>query len=189
MTHERAVVMTESGAAAERWDADEALERLYAAHWRSLVRFGVLLLRDQGTAEEVVQDAFVAMHVRWSRLRDPDRALGYLRRSVVNGARSTMRHRGVVTRHAATVRPPENGQSADTGVLAAERRTAVLDALAQLPGRQREVLVCRYFLDLSEAEIAETLGISRGAVKSHTSRGSAALRDLLADHWTQEDPS
>ena len=189
MTHERAVVLTESGAPADRWGADEALERLYAAHWRSLVRFGVLLLRDQGAAEEVVQDAFIAMHGRWSRLRDPDRALGYLRRSVVNGARLALRHRGVVARHAATVRPSDHEQGADSGVLAAERRAAVLDALDQLPTRQREVLVCRYFLDLSEAEIAETLGISRGAVKSHASRGSAALRGSLADHWTQEDLS
>lgn len=189
MTHERAVVMTESSAPAERWAADEALERLYAAHWRSLVRFGVLLLRDQGAAEEVVQDAFIAMHGRWGRLRDPDRALGYLRRSVVNGARSTMRHRGVVTRHAVSTRPPDPEPSADSGVLTSERRAAVLGALDQLPTRQREVLVCRYFLDLSEADIAETLGISRGAVKSHASRGSAALRATLADHWTQEDLS
>jgi RNA polymerase sigma-70 factor (sigma-E family) len=189
MTHERAVVMTESSPAGERWAADEALERLYAAHWRSLVRFGVLLLRDQGAAEEVVQDAFIAMHGRWGRLRDPDRALGYLRRSVVNGARSTMRHRGVVSRHVASSRPSEPGPAADTSVLASERRAAVLDALDLLPSRQREVLVCRYFLDLSEAEIAETLGISRGAVKSHASRGSAALRATLADHWTQEDLS
>ena len=179
MTHERAVVMTGSSAPAERWAADEALERLYAAHWRSLVRFGVLLLRDQGAAEEVVQDAFVAMHGRWSRLRDPDRALGYLRRSVVNGARSAMRHHGVVTRHASTVRPPDHEAAADTGVLAAERRTAVLDALDQLPTRQREVLVCRYFLDLSEADIAEALGISRGTVKSTASRGLEALGKIL----------
>jgi RNA polymerase sigma factor (sigma-70 family) len=100
-----------------------------------------------------------------------------------------MRHRGVVARHAATVRPSEDERSADAGILETERRTAVLDALDQLPTRQREVLVCRYFLDLSEAEIADALGISRGAVKSHASRGSAALRATLADHWTQEDLS
>ena len=189
MTHEPAVVVTDMRAPAERWSADEALDRLYAAHWASLVRLGVLLLRDQGAAEEVAQDAFVAMHGRWSRLREPDRALGYLRRSVVNGSRSALRHRAVVTRHAASAGPPEPEPAPDAGVLAAERRTAVLDALHRLPTRQREVLVCRYFLDLSEAEIAETLGISRGAVKSHASRGSAALRESLADHWTQEDLS
>lgn len=189
MTHEQAVALTGPVAPPARWAADEALERLYAAHWRSLVRFGVLLLRDQGAAEEVVQDAFVAMHARWGRLREPDRALAYLRRSVVNGARSAQRHHSVVARHAATWQPPVDTPAAEDRLLATERRTAVLDALDSLPRRQREVLVCRYFLDLSEAEIAEVLGISRGAVKSHASRGSAAPRVRLADHWTQENPS
>ena len=82
-------------------DADTALEQLYAAHWRGLVRLAVLLLRDQGAAEEVVQDAFVAMHGRWSRLRDPDKALAYLRQAVVNRSRSALRHRGVVERYVA----------------------------------------------------------------------------------------
>ena len=80
--------MTERAA----WTADEALEQLYAAHWRRLVRLSVLLVRDQATAEEVVQDAFVAVHGRWSRLRDPDKALAYLRQAVVNRSRSPLRH-------------------------------------------------------------------------------------------------
>ena len=63
-------------------DADTALEQLYAAHWRGLVRLAVLLLRDQGAAEEVVQEAFIAMHGRWRSLRDPDKALAYLRQAV-----------------------------------------------------------------------------------------------------------
>jgi len=81
-------------------DADSAVEQLYAAHWRSLVRLSVLLVRDTGTAEEVVQDAFVAMHGRWSRLREPEKALAYLRQAVVNRSRSALRHRAVVERHA-----------------------------------------------------------------------------------------
>jgi RNA polymerase sigma factor (sigma-70 family) len=67
-------------------------------------------------------------------------------------------------------------------VLAAARRTAVLDAMRALPERQREVLALRYYLDLSEAEIADARGISRGAVKSHASRGSATLRSLLSEY-------
>lgn len=165
--------MTERAA----WTADEALEQLYAAHWRQLVRLSVLLVRDQGTAEEVVQDAFVAVHGRWSRLRDPDKALAYLRQAVVNRSRSALRHRAVVHRHAATVRPPDAADPTPDS----DRRAAVLDALRALPDRQREVLALRYYLDLSEADIADTLGISRGAVKSHASRGAAALRDLLED--------
>ncbi len=169
--------------APSRWSADEALEQLYAAHWRQLVRLSVLLVRDVATAEEVVQDAFVAVHGRWSRLRDPDLALAYLRQTVVNRSRSALRHRAVVARHAAreTVRTSVRG--ADEETLAATRRDAVLDALRELPRRQREVLALRYYLDLSEGEIADALGISRGAVKSHASRGAAALRDLLHDHW------
>ncbi|MGA8256397.1 MAG: SigE family RNA polymerase sigma factor [Nocardioides sp.] len=161
------------------WDADDAVERLYAAHWRGLVRLSVLLVRDQGTAEEVVQDAFVAMHGRWGRLRDPDKALAYLRQAVVNRSRSTLRHRGVVERHAARERLVAPIDGADQTSLARARRDAVLDALRQLPTRQREVLALRYYLDLTEAEIADALGLSRGAVKSHASRGSARLRDLL----------
>lgn len=162
-------------------DADTALEELYAAHWRRLVRLAVLLLRDQGEAEEVVQDAFVAMHGRWRSLRDPDRALAYLRQAVVNRSRSALRHRGVVERYVArqSARTPLT-EAADGPSLAGDRRSAVLDALRALPRRQREVLALRHYLELSEAEIAETLGISRGSVKAHASRGSATLRDLLA---------
>ena len=163
-------------------DADNALEQLYAAHWRGLVRLGVLLLRDQGAAEEVVQDAFVAMHLRWRSLRDPDKALAYLRQAVVNRARSALRHRGVVERYAARQQPALSVvDSADAPALVHDRRDAVLDALRVLPTRQREVLVLRHYLELSETEIAETLGISRGSVKAHASRGATALRALLAD--------
>ena len=165
----------------ERWDADEALEHLYAAHWRSLVRLAALLVRDTGTAEEVVQDAFVAMHRRWRKLRDPERALAYLRQAVVNGARSTLRHRVVVDRHTraagarlSVVEGPAAGVT---------RRDVVRRGLAGLTDRQREVLVLRYYLDLSEAEIADALGISRGAVKSHASRGAAALREAVGEWW------
>jgi RNA polymerase sigma-70 factor (sigma-E family) len=163
------------------WTADEALEQLYAAHWRQLVRLSVLLVRDQGIAEELVQDAFVAVHARWSRLRDPDRALAYLRQAVVNRSRSALRHRAVVERHAAREGAPPDSPGADDSALVTQRRAVVLDAMRALPARQREVLALRYYLDLSEAEIADALGISRGAVKSHASRGSAALRTLLEE--------
>lgn len=169
------------------WAADAALEDLYAAHWHSLVRLAVLLVRDLGVAEDVVQDSFVAMHGRWRRLRDPNLALAYLRQSVVNKTRSVLRHRNVVDRHAST---QGHWLLADPGTDptgASTRRTAILEALQQLPRRQREVLALRYYADLSEAEIAAGLGISRGAVKSHASRGVAALRSLLADE-PEESP-
>jgi RNA polymerase sigma-70 factor (sigma-E family) len=161
------------------WDADAAVEELYAGHYRRLVRLSVLLVRDVETAEEVVQDAFVAMHGRWRRLRDPEKGLAYLRQAVVNRSRSVLRHRAVERRH--SPEPVLDVAGADEGALATERRAEVLDALRSLPERQREVLALRYYLDLSEAQIAETLGISRGAVKSHASRGAASLRHLLED--------
>ena len=161
------------------WSADEALEVLYVAHWRQLVRLSVMLLHDQGVAEEVVQDCFVAMHSKWARLHDPDKALAYLRQSVVNRSRSHLRHLSVVRRHAEREAPPLPGAGADHTAYDLERRGTVLEALRGLPRRQREVLALRYYLDLSEAEIADVLGISRGAVKSHASRGAAALRTVL----------
>jgi RNA polymerase sigma-70 factor (sigma-E family) len=158
-------------------DADTALEQLYAVHYAGLVRMAVLLLRDQALAEDVVQDSFVAMHGHWDRI-DPAKAPAYLRQTVVNRSRSALRHRTVVARH--RPEPPPDAAPADHGVLDTERRTRVLDALAELPDRQREVLVLRHYLDMSEADIAATLGISRGAVKSHASRGAAALRRRLS---------
>ncbi|MGA8211857.1 MAG: SigE family RNA polymerase sigma factor [Nocardioidaceae bacterium] len=165
--------------AERRWDADTAVEELYAAHYRALVRLSVLLVRDVETAEEVVQDSFVAMHGHWRSLREPDKGLAYLRQTVVNRSRSVLRHRGVRARH--TPSPPPDGPGADEDALVSEQRRQVLDALRELPERQREVLALRYYLDLPEAAIAAALGISRGSVKTHASRGVAALRTLMED--------
>lgn len=162
----------------DEWaDPDAALSALYAAQYRPLVRLATLLLADQAVAEEVVQDAFVAMHGAWRRLRDPHKAAAYLRQAVVNRARSGLRRRSVEARYAPA--PPPDVASAEIAAIGAVERDRVLAALRELPRRQREVLVLRYYLDLSEAQIAETLGISRGAVKSHAARGMTALRSVL----------
>jgi RNA polymerase sigma-70 factor (sigma-E family) len=164
-------------AVAVAWDADQAVTELYSANYRSLVRLAALLVRDVGTAEEVVQDAFIAMHGGWQRLRDRDKALAYLRQSVVNRSRSVLRHRAVVEKYAPKGLP--DAPSAENGAIVEFERTAVIKALSTLPTRQREALVLRYYADLSEAEIAQAMGISRGAVKSHTARGMSALRGVL----------
>jgi RNA polymerase sigma-70 factor (sigma-E family) len=166
-----------TGAVTAAWDADQAVTALYSAHYRSLVRLSALLVRDLATAEEVVQDAFVAMHGAWRRLRDPEKALSYLRQSVVNRSRSVLRHRAVVEKYAPKGLP--DAPSAENGAIVELERSAVVKALSGLPTRQREALVLRYYGDLSEAEIANAMGISRGAVKSHTARGMAALRSVL----------
>jgi RNA polymerase sigma-70 factor (sigma-E family) len=158
-------------------DADRAVTELYTTHYRSLVRLAALLVRDIGTAEEVVQDSFVAMHGGWRRLRDSEKALSYLRQSVVNRSRSVLRHRVVVDRNAP--KPPPDMPSAEHGAIALLERSAVIAALRTLPARQREALVLRFYADMSEAQIADAMQISKGAVKSHTARAMATLRTVL----------
>jgi RNA polymerase sigma-70 factor (sigma-E family) len=170
------------GSAASTWAADAALTDLYAAHWHSLVRLSWLLVRDQQLAEETVQDAFVAMHSRWSQLRNQDLALAYLRRCVVNSSRSVLRHRKVETRYLSAETSARNAHgmttepSAEVRALEHAAGVTLVAALSRLPRRQREVLTLRYYLDLSEAQIANALTISTGSVKAHAHRGLAALR-------------
>lgn len=163
-------------AAARLPRSGEAVE-LYAAHRLALVRLAVLLVDDLHTAEDVVQDAFAGFLVRWSGLDDPDKALAYLRTSVVNGARSKLRRRRTARAYVPPHEVPRDATSEDA-VLAEEHRQ-VVDGLRRLAPRQREVLVLRYWSGLSEAEIAETVGISRGAVKSTASRALDALEKIM----------
>jgi RNA polymerase sigma-70 factor (sigma-E family) len=166
-----------SGTVRPEWSADRAVIELYSQHYRALVRLAALLVRDTPTAEEVVQDSFVAMSGGWQRLRDTEKALAYLRQAVVNRSRSVLRHRTVVDKN--LQKAPPDMPSAEHGALVLLERSAVVAALRGLPDRQREALVLRYYADLSEAEIATAMGISRGAVKSHTARGMSALRNAL----------
>ncbi len=157
--------------------ADATLEQLFDEHYVRLVRLAVLLLGDVGRAEEVVQDSFVAIYKRWDRLGGADLP-AYLRQTVVNRSRSVLRHLRVVSQHPSEVLP--DGPGADDELMHGVRRRAVIEALARLPRRQREVIALRYYLDLSEREIAQALHISQGAVKSHASRGAVALRRHLS---------
>ena len=153
------------------------IAELYAAHRLSLVRLAILLVDDLASAEDVVQDAFTALTRRRGALDDPSKALGYLRVSVVNTARSALRRR----RTARAYVPPHEivpASPEDRSVVAEEHREVVA-ALRELPPRQREVVVLRYWSGLSEAEIATTLDISRGTVKSTASRALAALERAL----------
>lgn len=154
------------------------LAALYAEHRLSLARIALLLVDDMATAEDVVHDAFIALQRNAGKLRNPAAAVGYLRTSVVNNSRSLLRRRQTVRKHLSLARD-EHAAAADAEVLVAAEHQEVLDAVRQLPQRQQEVLVLRYWSDLSEAEIAEALGISRGAVKSNASRGMDKLETLL----------
>jgi RNA polymerase sigma-70 factor (sigma-E family) len=159
------------------------LHALYNAHWRYLVRLATLLVDDVASAEDVVQDAFVALHKRSGALRDPEAALGYLRTSVLNLSRSVLRRRQVARKHL-RVAEPEATAAADHDVLLRDEHRAALAAVRRLPRHQREVLILRYWSGLSEREIAQTLGISAGSVKSAASRGLATLQRVLGGELT-----
>jgi RNA polymerase sigma-70 factor (sigma-E family) len=163
--------------AAATWAADDTLTAIYLDEYRPLVRLAASLVHDVPTAEDVVQDTFIAVQSSWRRLRDRDKALPYLRFSVVNRSFSVLRHRAVVDKNAPRYLPEE--PSAEAGAITMLERSVVIDALRDLPARQREALVLRYYADLSEAEIAEAMGISKGAVKTHAARGIAALKSVL----------
>jgi RNA polymerase sigma-70 factor (ECF subfamily) len=158
-------------------DRDEMLRSLFEGQYLSLVRLAALLTDDRETAEDVVQEAFVRMYRAWDRVRDGSAAAPYLRSIVLNLARSGLRRKLVVKRRGRGV--GVDAASAEEDALIREDQRAVLDALRSLPRRQRECLTLRYYQDLSEAEIADLLGISAGSVKSHSSRGIAALAAKL----------
>jgi RNA polymerase sigma factor (sigma-70 family) len=185
------------------------LSELFRRHHAELVRLAVLLVRDHETAEDVVQDVFTRIHARRGRMPRPDGALAYLRAAVLNGCRSVLRRRATAGRlriglgrragNEAVGQGPAGGwraaneaaghpvaepglhESAENAAIRAEDRRQVLAALRALPVRRREVLVLRYYLGLSEAEIARTLGISAGTVKSTAARGIAALARALGE--------
>jgi RNA polymerase sigma-70 factor (sigma-E family) len=156
---------------------DRTVAELYSAHYRDLVELAKLLVWDTPTAEEVVQDSFVAMHGGWQRLGDAGKALAYLRQAVVNRSRSVLRYRSVIDKN--LQKPMPDMPSAEHSAFALLERSLVVAALRSLPDRQREVVVLRYYADMTEADIAAVMGMSRGTVKSLMARGMAALRGVL----------
>jgi len=155
---------------------------LFRDHHGELVRLAVLMVGDAATAEDVVQDVYASLHSR-AHQHQPEDPLPYVRAAVLNGCRSALRRRGIARRvtlvHRASQRHDQTLASAESEVILSEERRQVLAALSRLPRRRREVLALRYYLGLSEAEIAAVLGISPGTVKSTAARGLAALaRDL-----------
>jgi RNA polymerase sigma-70 factor (sigma-E family) len=171
---------TDAGA----WTAERHVTSLYQAHALSLARLALVMLGDQSAAEDVVQDAFLGLYRRWGSLTDPAAAWPYLRTSVLNGCRTALRRRsrrGVLTGgtddDAAFEGPPL--ESAEATVMHGEEHRAVLAAIRRLPARQREALVLRYYLDMTEDQAAEAMRVSRGTVKSATSRAIVAVGRML----------
>jgi RNA polymerase sigma-70 factor (sigma-E family) len=160
-------------------EADHIVSELYQAHALGLTRVAKLLVGDQPSAEDVVQEAFINLYRALPRLSDRDQILPYLRTCVINGSRSVLR-----TRRRALLRKVHHephASSAESAAMLGEDRRALLAAVARLPRRAREVLVLRYYLDLPDQEIAAALGVSRGTVSSTASRGLAAIAQELKE--------
>jgi RNA polymerase sigma-70 factor (sigma-E family) len=158
--------------------ADSAVTALYQAHSLGLTRLAYVMLGDKASAEDVVQEAFWGLYRNWAKLADPGSALPYLRASVLNRCRSASRR---MLRARRAVHEPAVA-SAESVVLAGEEQRSVLPAILRLPARQREVLVLRFYLHESEAEIARVMGIRPGTVRSNTHRALAALGRMLEEN-------
>jgi len=173
--------------------AAAAVTSLYADHALGLVRLAVVLTGDRGTAEDIVQDAFLGLYRRWDHLADTTAPLAYLRVSVLNGCRTALRRRsrfwlGAAADVAETATSETNdgsvspfAESAEARALLSDEQRVVAAALRKLPRRQREALVLRYYLDLSVEETAQAMGVSQGTVKSATHRALAVVGRILRE--------
>jgi len=160
-------------------DRDAAVAALFRVHHARLVVLARFLVGDTSTAEDLVQDAFVALYRRWPFMGSHDNCYPYLRTSVINGSRSQLRR--LLVARSRPVDSPQAMPSAEADVVRRDEHARLLSHLETLPSRQRQVLVLRYYLDMSEAEIAHALGITRGSVKQHASRGMTALSSRLEE--------
>jgi RNA polymerase sigma-70 factor (sigma-E family) len=160
-------------------EASQRISLLFQAHALALKKLAFLMTGDQPTAEDIVQDAFLGLCRRWPTLHETGNALGYLRASVLNGCRSV--HRVRFRRQGITLDAPPDSLSAEDIAVLGEANREVLAGIRRLPARQREAVVLRYYLDMTEDQAAQAMGISRGTVKSATSRGLAALARMLEE--------
>ena len=152
----------------------DGYQELFHGQFAAMTRLAAMLGADD--PEDVAQEAFVRLHRRSRTLRDPHAAVAYLRSTVVNLTRSRLRHLAVVRRHARSqTTAPGQVASAEHDAVTRESHHELVAALQRLTPRHREALVLRYWLDLTEAEMVEAMGVSRGTVKSHVSRGLDAL--------------
>ncbi|MGI8984387.1 MAG: RNA polymerase sigma factor [Acidimicrobiales bacterium] len=158
---------------------DRLLVELFEREGRSLVRLARLFVDDRNAAEDLVQEAFIRLARSAHRIKDETRAAAYLRSIVLNLARDHNRRGLVSLRHRLPL-DSERAEEEDHLVLRDDQRQ-VIDALRELPHRQRDCLVLRYYQELGIDDIAQTLGISRNSVKTHLQRGLAAMESRLED--------
>ena len=159
---------------AEQPPEPPSVAALFRVRYPEMVRLADLLGADD--PEDIAQEAFARLIRKSDVVREPEAMVGYLRVIVCNLVRNRRRHLRIVR-----LRTPagRDEPSSEQAVLLREEHREVIAALRKLPARSREALVLRYWLDLSEREIATTMGVAAGTVKSHVSRGRAALAAAL----------
>jgi RNA polymerase sigma-70 factor (sigma-E family) len=159
---------------------DEVVEELFREEYEGLLRLAYCMVGDRCSAEDVVMDAFCSLHLHWSTLRDKASPVGYLRSAVLNRSRSRIRDLVRERTRTGWSQPPPTDTNS-TSVIAHDESHRLAEAVRGLPHRQCEVVVCRYYLELSEAETAELLGIGVGSVKRHAHRARAALSTTMEE--------
>lgn len=162
-------------------DPDALVAELFASEGRSLVRLARVFCDDRNAAEDLVQEAFIRLHRNASNIRDLTRAPAFLRSIVINMARDANRRGLMSLRHRDSFVLPVATSTLEDEAISGQDDQIVLEALRRLSDRQRSCLVLRFYLQLSEREIANTLGISNNSVKTHCRRGLAALESILED--------
>ncbi len=173
--------VTSVASAVRAVDRDALVAILFEQEATRLVRMARLFTDDRNAAEDLVQEAFIRLHRAAHRLKDPDRAAPYLRSIVINLARDHNRRGLMSLRHQEAMKSDAVPDIPEDLVLAGEDQQLIVEGLREVSPRQRDCLLLRFYLDLSEAEIARVLGISPNSVKTHCRRGMAALRERVGE--------
>jgi RNA polymerase sigma-70 factor (sigma-E family) len=167
--------------AADRVDADALVAELFTAEARSLVRLARMFCDDHAAAEDLVQEAFIRLHRSAGTIRDISRAPAFLRSIVINLARDHNRRGLMSLRHRAGTHQPQVDGGFEDESVANDADRVLLAAVRRLPDRQRACVVLRYYLQYTESETADTLGISKSSVKTHCRRALSTLEEVVED--------
>jgi RNA polymerase sigma factor (sigma-70 family) len=157
----------------------ELVEVLFRHHYADMLRLAVVMLGSREAAEDAVQDAFVALHRNWQSLRDPASAEAYLRIAVLNRCRSWIRRQVAQRAPRPLMLVREHQESSEDTTVGRDEVGSLVALMRGLARRQREVLACRFVLEMSIEETAQLLEISQGAVKAHTHRGLHSLQQRM----------
>lgn len=160
-------------------DRDALVAELFRLEGTRLVRLARLFTDDRNAAEDLVQEAFIRLHRAAHRIKDPSKAAPYLRSIVINLARDHNRRGLMSLRHQEAIPAGVEPDAPEDVLVMDDERRRLLEEVRALSPRQRDCMLLRFYLELSESEIAETLDISRNSVKTHYRRGMETLRNRL----------